>query len=204
MEVTGAPRPTGDRRIHRSPLPSCPYRPFAALARRTLTYLLRTRKELVGIPPPKLSCLIGAFAVRPAARLAPGSASPSRRAEPAGEPAGLLRMGLLPSAPVTAVLLLSPSVAIFAASMSPEQQQQARVLDDQSSMRPPPAYPRPWDVLMIVVDDLRSQLSCSGPKGVDYAKVHTPHLCGLAEESLTLLRSQVATTAHHIILPSHT
>ena len=115
-------------------------------------------------------------------------------------------MGLLPSASVTltAVLLLSPSVAIFAASMSPEQQQQARVLDDQSSMRPPPAYPRPWDVLMIVVDDLRSQLSCSGPKGVDYAKVHTPHLCGLAEESLTLLRSQVATTAHHIILPSHT
>ena len=113
-------------------------------------------------------------------------------------------MGLLPSAPVTALLLLSPSVAIFAASMSPEQQQQARVLDDQSSMRPPPAYPRPWDVLMIVVDDLRSQLSCSGPKGVDYAKVHTPHLCGLAEESLTLLRSQVATTAHHIVLPSHT
>ena len=130
--------------------------------------------------------------------------SPSRRAEPAGEPAVLLRMGLLRSAPVTAVLLLSPSVAIFAASMSPEQQQQARVLDDQSSMRPPPAYPRPWDVLMIVVDDLRSQLSCSGPKGVDYAKVHTPHLCGLAEESLTLLRSQVATTTHHILLLSHT
>ena len=167
--------------------------------------LCQTQPKLVGyIPPPKLSCLIGAFA-QPARPAGPGSAaSPSRRAEPAGEPAGLLRMGLLPSASVTAVLLLSPSVAIFAASMSPEQQQQARVLDDQSSMRPPPAYPRPWDVLMIVVDDLRSQLSCSGPKGVDYAKVHTPHLCGLAEESLTLLRSQVATTAHHMILPSHT
>jgi len=144
------------------------------------------------------------FCVRPAAPLGAWLRSPSRRAEPAGEPAGLLRMGLLPSASVTAVLLLSPSVAIFAASMSPEQQQQARVLDDQSSMRPPPAYPRPCDVLMIVVDDLRSQLSCSGPKGVDYAKVHTPHLCGLAEESLTLLRSQVATTTHHILLPSHT
>lgn len=113
-------------------------------------------------------------------------------------------MGLRPSASVMAVLLLSPSVAIFAASTRPEQQLEDRVLDDQSSMRPPPAYPQPWDVLMIVVDDLRSQLACSGPKGVDYyAKVHTPHLCGLAEESLMLLRSQVATTAHHTLMPSH-
>ena len=58
---------------------------------------------------------------------------------------------------------------------------------------------------MIAVDDLRSELSCSGPKGFDTHAIHTPHLCDLAQDSLMLLRSQVRPRTygitHHALTP---
>ena len=75
-----------------------------------------------------------------------------------------------------------------------QQQEYERSLEAESSLQPepPPASTRRWDVLMIAVDDLRSELSCSGPKGFDTHPVHTPHLCDLAKDSLMLLRSQAS------------
>ena len=57
-----------------------------------------------------------------------------------------------------------------------QQQEYERSLEAESSLQPepPPASTRRWDVLMIAVDDLRSELSCSGPKGFDTHPVHTP------------------------------
>ena len=83
-----------------------------------------------------------------------------------------------------------------------QQQEYERSLEAESSLQPepPPASTRRWDVLMIAVDDLRSELSCSGPKGFDTHPVHTPHLCDLAKDSLMLLRSQASRV--HGITPS--
>jgi iduronate 2-sulfatase len=51
------------------------------------------------------------------------------------------------------------------------------------------------DVVMIAVDDLRSQISCLDAPGsirpLDVG-MHTPNICNLANQSLVLLRSQVA------------
>ena len=66
----------------------------------------------------------------------------------------------------------------------------ARSTDGTDTLEPP-LPGRRWDVLMLAIDDLRSQLACSGPKGFTSRGMHTPHLCGLAEESLMLQRSQV-------------
>ena len=83
-----------------------------------------------------------------------------------------------------------------------QQQEYERSLEAESSLQPepPPASTRRWDVLMIAVDDLRSELSCSGPKGFDTHPVNTPHLCDLAKDSLMLLRSQASRV--HGITPS--
>ena len=89
--------------------------------------------------------------------------------------------------------MVSSSVAMaawtspFGEDRRQQQQQQRVVLDAQ----PEPTSTKRWDVLMIAIDDLRSQLSCSGPKGFDSHAMHTPHLCELAQDSLMLLRSQV-------------
>ena len=48
------------------------------------------------------------------------------------------------------------------------------------------------DVLMIAVDDLRPQLACTDVPGTVRPTMHTPHICGFANDSLVLLRSQVA------------
>lgn len=48
------------------------------------------------------------------------------------------------------------------------------------------------DVLMLAVDDLRQQLSCTENPGTVRPAMHTPHLCNLAADSLVLQRSQVA------------
>ena len=47
------------------------------------------------------------------------------------------------------------------------------------------------DVLMIAVDDLRPQLACTDVPGTVRPTMHTPHICGFANDSLVLLRSQV-------------
>ena len=87
---------------------------------------------------------------------------------------------------------LAPAMAAWTKPRTLQQQQQyERNLDAESSLQPPAALTRRWDVLMIAMDDLRSELSCSGPKGFDSHAIHTPHLCDLAQDSLMLLRSQV-------------
>ena len=48
------------------------------------------------------------------------------------------------------------------------------------------------DVLMIAVDDLRPQLACTDVPGTVRPTMQTPHICGFANDSLVLLRSQVA------------
>ena len=87
-----------------------------------------------------------------------------------------------------------------------QQQEYERSLEAESSLQPepPPASTRRWDVLMIAVDDLRSELSCSGPKGFDTHPVHTPHLCDLAKDSLMLLRSQARPRAWNHAFPALT
>ena len=87
---------------------------------------------------------------------------------------------------------LAPAMAAWTKPRTLQQQQQyERSLDAESSLQPPAASTRRWDVLMIAVDDMRSELSCSGPEGFDTHAIHTPHLCDLAHDSLMLLRSQV-------------
>ena len=92
-----------------------------------------------------------------------------------------------------AMAFLAPAMAAWTKPRTLQQQQQYEdgSLGPESSLQPPPASKRRWDVLMIAVDDLRSELSCSGPKGFDSHAIHTPHLCDLAQDSLMLLRSQV-------------
>ena len=92
-----------------------------------------------------------------------------------------------------AMVFLAPAMVAWTKPRTLQQQQQyERSLDGESSFEPPPASTRRWDVLMIAVDDLRSELSCSGPMGFDTHAIHTPHLCDLAQDSLMLLRSQVS------------
>ena len=43
------------------------------------------------------------------------------------------------------------------------------------------------DVLMIAVDDLRPQLACTDVPGTVRPTMHTPHICGFANDSLVLL-----------------
>jgi hypothetical protein len=91
------------------------------------------------------------------------------------------------------MVFLAPAMVAWTKPRTLQQQQQyERSLDGESSFEPPPASTRRWDVLMIAVDDLRSELSCSGPMGFDTHAIHTPHLCDLAQDSLMLLRSQVS------------
>ena len=101
---------------------------------------------------------------------------------------------------------LAPAMAAWTKPRTLQQQQQyERSLDAESSLQPPAASTRRWDVLMIAVDDLRSELSCSGPKGFDTHAIHTPHLCDLAQDSLMLLRSQVRPrTRNHASRPHAT
>ena len=40
------------------------------------------------------------------------------------------------------------------------------------------------DVLMIAVDDLRPQLACTDVPGTVRPTMHTPHICGFANDSL--------------------
>ena len=96
------------------------------------------------------------------------------------------------SAEKSGMAFLAPAMAAWTKPRTFQQQQQyERSLDAESSLQPPVALTRRWDVLMIAMDDLRSELSCSGPKGFDTHAIHTPHLCDLAQDSLMLLRSQV-------------
>jgi hypothetical protein len=98
-----------------------------------------------------------------------------------------------------ALAFLAPPVAMAAWTSPQQQQHHQRVLGAEPSLQPKPATEalkqkpesKQWDVLMIAIDDLRSELSCSGPTGFQSLTVHTPHLCGLAQDSLMLLRSQV-------------
>lgn len=52
--------------------------------------------------------------------------------------------------------------------------------------------PAAHDVLMIAVDDLRPDLSCTDLPGYQKPKLYTPNICALARDSLVLQRSQVA------------
>jgi hypothetical protein len=98
-----------------------------------------------------------------------------------------------------ALAFLAPSMAMAAWTLPQQQQHHQRVLDAEPGMQPKPATEalrrkpesKQWDVLMIVIDDLRSELSCSGPTGLQSLSFHTPHLCDLAQDSLMLLRSHV-------------
>ena len=102
-----------------------------------------------------------------------------------------------------ALAFLAPPMAMAASARPQQQQQHQRVLSAEPNLHPklglPKGHPdadwepesKQWDVLMIVIDDLRSELSCSGPTGLQSLSFHTPHLCDLAQESLMLLRSQV-------------
>jgi len=102
-----------------------------------------------------------------------------------------------------ALAFLAPPMAMAASARPQQQQQHQRVLSAEPNLHPklglPKGHPdadwepesKQWDVLMIVIDDLRSELSCSGPTGLQSLSFHTPHLCDLAQDSLMLLRSQV-------------
>lgn len=98
-----------------------------------------------------------------------------------------------------ALAFLAPPVAMTAWTRPQKQQHNHRVLGAEPSLQPKPATEalrwkpesKQWDVLMFTIDDLRSELSCSGPTGLQSVTLHTPHLCDLAQDSLMLLRSQV-------------
>jgi len=49
--------------------------------------------------------------------------------------------------------------------------------------------PSPWNVLMIIADDLRPQLDCQDLPGTVRPAMHTPHLCELASQSLHLMQN---------------
>ena len=48
------------------------------------------------------------------------------------------------------------------------------------------------DVIMMVADDMRPDTACTSVMGTTSADMHTPHICALADESLTLSRFHVA------------
>ena len=75
----------------------------------------------------------------------------------------------------------------------------ALLLGAQPSLHDPtalvePSRPaqRPRDVLLLSIDDLRPQLSCTESSNFDKPPMHTPNLCKLASTSLVLGRNQVA------------
>lgn len=86
---------------------------------------------------------------------------------------------------------MAPFVAMAGWTSPQQQHHHQQTLSAEPSIQPPPTPTKRWDVLMIAIDDLRSELSCSGPQGFDSHAIHTPHLCDLAKDSLMLLRSQV-------------
>ena len=110
-----------------------------------------------------------------------------------------------------ALAFLAPPMAMAASARPQQQQQHQRVLSAEPNLHPklglPKGHPewtpesKQWDVLMIVIDDLRSELSCSGPTGLQSLSFYTPHLCDLAQDSLMLLRSQVAMAMEPRVTP---
>jgi len=55
--------------------------------------------------------------------------------------------------------------------------------------------PNPKNVLMIIADDLRPQLECQRLPGTARPNMHTPHICGLARQSLHFMQNH-APMAH--------
>ena len=83
-------------------------------------------------------------------------------------------------------LIVATAVVHSATAATSQQQQQPQSRQTSDG--------KPWNILFIAVDDLRPQLACMDAPGTvrPTGGMHTPHLCGLANESLVLDRSQVS------------
>ena len=62
---------------------------------------------------------------------------------------------------------------------------------DASAIPSSPKKHRARDVILMIADDLRPETACTEVMGTTSGKLHTPHICSFAEESLKLTRFHV-------------